>query len=317
MMALKVCCIKINHFEDFQYPLNNLSKGWLFRGHEDAAWTLQSSLERVIFKRNEQIANWKNENGARTTKKKFCLKLRDEHFAIKEYEKLAFLKVQGLSNIELLARMQHYGTPTRLLDVTPSFLIALYFAFENYGIQDRAIWAFNERFLYENSPVADDLRWNTLGFDDEKELSYGEILRVKSELFDAVFRLTDQCFSENLEVREAEHKPNVIPVKLIGNNSRLMAQNGAFLFPTTLFPFEENLFKCLKISRRDFKQQMTDCLDITECHSQISWNDLRIIKFVFPHNLKNSANKLFHHANISARSIYPDEIGLAKSIKYW
>ena len=42
-----------------------------------------------------------------------------------------------------------------------------------------------------------------------------------------------------------------------------------------------------------------------------------VIKLVFPVKIRHLAKRLFNAANISYQSIYPDEIGIAKSIKYW
>lgn len=81
-MKSEVCCIKINSFDDFKYPLNELSKGWLFRGHERAEWALQTSVERILKKRNEQFCKICNCNMSDIDGKYHFLKLKDEYFAI-------------------------------------------------------------------------------------------------------------------------------------------------------------------------------------------------------------------------------------------
>ena len=42
-----------------------------------------------------------------------------------------------------------------------------------------------------------------------------------------------------------------------------------------------------------------------------------IIKLIFPVKIRHLVERLFNAANISCQSIYPDAIGVAKSIKYW
>lgn len=41
----------------------------------------------------------------------------------------------GLSHLDRLVKMQHYGVPTRLLDITKNPLVALFFACKNYGCE--------------------------------------------------------------------------------------------------------------------------------------------------------------------------------------
>jgi hypothetical protein len=43
-----------------------------------------------------------------------------------------------------LGLIQHYGGPTRLLDVTGSLYVAFFFAFEPAGDYDRAVWAVDQ-----------------------------------------------------------------------------------------------------------------------------------------------------------------------------
>lgn len=45
-------------------------------------------------------------------------------------------KFYGLNHLDRLVLMQHYGVPTRLLDITSNPLVALYFACKNYGCSD-------------------------------------------------------------------------------------------------------------------------------------------------------------------------------------
>jgi len=56
--------------------------------------------------------------------------------------------------LEWLAFMQHYGAPTRLLDFTYSFWIALFFAFEE-AETDCAVIALDPQSLAPNNPGTD------------------------------------------------------------------------------------------------------------------------------------------------------------------
>lgn len=55
-----------------------------------------------------------------------------EHDIFKDTLKYKKADFNDLKTFQILAKMQHYGIPTRLVDVTVDKLTALYFAVENY-----------------------------------------------------------------------------------------------------------------------------------------------------------------------------------------
>lgn len=102
-----------------------VGRSWVFRGHADAAWRLQTSLEREFGTRDSDLEQMMLWHFVRTAPRFF-----PSHLIPDDNDAAAWL---GL--------IQHYGGPTRLLDVTRSLYIAMFFAFETPGDQDRAVWA--------------------------------------------------------------------------------------------------------------------------------------------------------------------------------
>ena len=125
----------IKELEDFVEE----HRGWLFRGHRNHSWKLETSLERISRRcKVDQIEYEKNI---------FYEFRRHAHAYIPRVPKED-------DTLEWLALMQHYGAPTRLLDFTYSFWIALFFAFEEAD-RDCAVIALNPKSLAPNDPIKD------------------------------------------------------------------------------------------------------------------------------------------------------------------
>ena len=112
--------MKVKTIDDLMRELNSLPNNFVFRGQSDAAWGLQSTLERTLgAKWNAQNARKFEDYSLESFKSKYHIYSGVEHIP---KSKLSWLSV-----------MQHYGVPTRLIDFTTSPYIALYFALENYN----------------------------------------------------------------------------------------------------------------------------------------------------------------------------------------
>jgi hypothetical protein len=123
--------VELPDWNAYKQFVGGLSDNWVFRGQADAAWGLQTAIERTDF-----IGYHKD----------------IEAGFVAEFQRGAsnYLSRDQLPGhlIEWLALMQHHGAPTRLLDFTKSPFIAAYFAFEiAVPEQTVAIWALNIPFL--------------------------------------------------------------------------------------------------------------------------------------------------------------------------
>lgn len=115
-----------------------------FRGQSNAGWPLRTSLERVadLFS-IKSIEIPKIEEGL-----------------IRRFKREAYLYIgqpPGDNDImQWLSLMQHHGAPTRLLDWTYSFFIAVFFAveqvvFNKQGHGECAVWAVDREWLGRQS----------------------------------------------------------------------------------------------------------------------------------------------------------------------
>lgn len=179
--------------------LNSLPNSFIFRGHSDANWKLESTLERMIgCKWDKDIADKHEKYSMQVFKSKFHLY---DHENVVPKSKLAWLSI-----------MQHYGVPTRLLDFTESPYVALYFALEGYGINknsDLAIFALNHSQLMIES----------LNYIASKDAGFKEDVYTIVEKQDDVFESIVDRFSYDIAWITEPHELNI----------RLDRQSGCFL----------------------------------------------------------------------------------------
>jgi hypothetical protein len=104
-------------------------EGWAFRGQQDSTWPLLSSLGRYLKK---YVC-------------KNCWEDQEKHI-LNVFQRKARLYLTNPPSwgdtFEWLALMQHFGSPTRLLDFTWSPFVAAFFALE-HAEKTAAVWALN------------------------------------------------------------------------------------------------------------------------------------------------------------------------------
>lgn len=83
-------------------------------------------------------------------------------------------RFQFLTHLDKLVLMQHYGSPTRLLDVTSNPLVALYFACKNFGCKDCA--SSNEGLVYVFTRLAEEVAYS----DSDKALMLSCLAKFSS-----------------------------------------------------------------------------------------------------------------------------------------
>lgn len=214
-------------WEEFFRTIETFSEGWLFRGHRCASWELKTSLERHT-----------------PTDEKPS---RAEERLLREFRSRADIYLNAnqvpATTLEWLALMQHFGAPTRLLDMTKSPYVAAYFAVEDATPGENcAVWAVNESWCVEAAGKViavgkpemaarfkDHFESGALPNDIDLELTLGYMWSWGLAKLD-----DDSWLEDNVAVVVPGH-----PDKL---TERLSIQQGGFLIPRAVDqPFMENL----------------------------------------------------------------------------
>ena len=140
-MKTNIATVKISTVDDLVVVGEALGNSW-FRGHACSDWGLKSTLER-------DAENFSVPRKSLWEREKTILRLFEKRAHIytkkREYPE---------SKFEWFALIRHYGGPSRLLDVTSSYLVGAYFALvDSRPNQDGVIWAFCEGASPNNNAV--------------------------------------------------------------------------------------------------------------------------------------------------------------------
>lgn len=311
--------IQLHTWRDFTKIMKILSAGkWIYRGQEDASWRLKSGLDRYLEKFDK--AGQRGKDGSRNSLFLSTFP-RAEYFAISRFQAMSREYQEWDSDVDALIAMQHYGAKTRLLDFTTSIMIALFFAYETKeNGKERAIYAINYRALLEQNGMwsaykkflQENARWVDRG-DEQARWEFDS--QIENQYFrDFAFNEAKKLIAMNTQ----EGEINVLPLYTVCSNKRQMAQTGVELMPRTFDWFDKNLAAALNIDDVSEVNNPSNIVskDISHLTNAERHIPTALVKLVFDPSMEADAWQFLDQANINAATIYPDLVGVAKSIRY-
>jgi hypothetical protein len=172
---------------------------WLYRGEGGFSHDLCTSLEKVAQQHGIPLLSLYEGRIEQGIIRRFK----------REYSRHSIHVPPENDHISWLATMQHHGAPTRLLDITYSAYVALYFALWQCSAgRDAALWCFNADWLND-------------GWDQDAPDGY-------QEEYD---RDTDGRYLSLYQIVLGHTRPKVYAINPYHLPERLILQQGGFLLP--------------------------------------------------------------------------------------
>lgn len=213
------------------------------------------------------------------------------------------------STIEILVKMQHYGIPTRLLDVTRNPLIALYFACCNNDSEDGEVVLLNipirhvKFFDSDRVSILSNIAKQQVdfGFDYKDDFDYfneSDVQEVNHDYFGYLLHSIKEDKPHFYDIINPQDVESVFAVQVKLDNPRIIRQNGAFL----IFGIKKSV---------EGISGKTDCAEVPESWILKPENE----KIIVPKQFKKSILGELDLLGLNSSSLFPELDDFAEFVK--
>lgn len=274
---------EIGHWNDVFRLNQQFMSNFIFRGQGDAEWPLATSLARMVRNHHPYMED-----------KLLTASYEERMMGEFKWKYPSYEKVQipaDIESIEWLSLMQHYGSPTRMLDFSYSMYIALFMAIDGSFSKKSAIWALNKNVL--QSKVIEK-------YSKEKNVNF----MPTKDIEDYIYVEATNAINRRFVVKEGVVINYLYPTRPHLSNERI---------PSTIDIGFEEILKEYYDDNLNVSMEFAEVIRLADSN-RLNQQAVSVLKIEIPKDLKYGLTNVLRQMNITSETMYPGLDGLARSM---
>ena len=282
---------QIEHWNDIFRLNQRFMANFIYRGQGNTDWPLATSLARMV---QNHHPNYIQDHIPASYEQKI---MDDFQWKYPSYEKGHI--PESNESVEWLSLMQHYGSPTRMLDFSRSMYVALFMAIDGSFYDKSAIWALNTDVLNERI-ISEYLKENNT------------TVITPDVLAKLIYDKATGDINSRFGCKNTEDEYLYVTRPLL-SNERINRQQGLFVIPSSIKVSFEEILKGYYDPNLMCNMKFDDVVRLTD-GNRYGQKAISVLKIEIPKELKYGLSNLLIQMNITSETMYPGLEGLARSM---